>query len=259
MPSGCRLSGRRDRNRRTALFSCVTFLAWAILGCSLLGPLAPCALGQENSQILTLIFTGRGFEGPPATLREGTIHLAVHNRTFFPDLTLQLDYLAPGATEKPSVVRKMVLSRTLPVWRGTLDMQAGYYTLWVVEYPEWNIRITVGDVPPWADRPRPSPPPRDGNHAPEFTSPSAFSVAGNSVQVGTVAARDFDSADRITGYAITGGADRALFSITNEGVLSFTTVPHYRDPLDTDGRSDDQGHRDARCGLADLAGAGVVR
>ena len=153
MPSGCRLSGRRDRNRCPALFSCVTFLAWAVLEFSLLGPLTPRALSQGNSQFLTLIFTGRGFQGPPVKIPEGITHLAVHNRTFITDLTLQLDYLAPGATGEPTVVRKVVLSRTFNVWRETVELHPGYYTLWVVENPAWRMPITVGDVPP------PPPPP----------------------------------------------------------------------------------------------------
>ena len=52
----------------------------------------------------------------------------------------------------------------------------------------------------------------DDDTAPTFSSADAFSVAENATEVGTVAASD-DDGDGITGYAITGGADQALFSI----------------------------------------------
>lgn len=236
MPGGCRFSSRRGRNRRPALFSRVTFLAWAIVVSSLFGFSTPRALCQDFSQYLTLSFSGRGFQGPPVTISEGSTFFRVSNLTFIPDLTLQLDYFAPGSTGEPTVVRRVMFTLRHNVWRETVYLQAGYYTLWVVENPRWSIQITVGDVPPWPQRPpvsqRPTP---GGNSAPRFTSPAAFSVTENNLRVGTVTARDFESADRITGYAITGGEDRALFSITDEGVLSFATVPYYRDPMDADG------------------------
>ena len=50
-------------------------------------------------------------------------------------------------------MRKVVLSRTFNVWRETVELHPGYYTLWVVENPAWRMPITVGDVPP------PPPPP----------------------------------------------------------------------------------------------------
>ena len=53
------------------------------------------------------------------------------------------------------------------------------------------------------------------NEAPTFSSPDAFSVAENTTAAGTVTATDADADDSVTGYTITGGADRAKFSITN--------------------------------------------
>ena len=72
------------------------------------------------------------------------------------------------------------------------------------------------------------------NAAPTFTSLATFSVAENETTVGTVAATDRDASDSITGYAISGGADRGRFSIdTNTGALIFTSAPNYEDPTDT--------------------------
>ena len=48
----------------------------------------------------------------------------------------------------------------------------------------------------------------DANAAPSFTSAAAFNAAENQTAVGTVQASDGDGADSVTGYAITGGADR---------------------------------------------------
>ena len=48
----------------------------------------------------------------------------------------------------------------------------------------------------------------DANAAPSFISAAAFNAAENQTAVGTVQASDGDGADSVTGYAITGGADR---------------------------------------------------
>ena len=72
------------------------------------------------------------------------------------------------------------------------------------------------------------------NVAPTFTSGAAFTVAENETAVGTVVAMDADAGDRITGYALTGGADRARFSITRAGALTFTSAPDYESPTDAD-------------------------
>ena len=72
------------------------------------------------------------------------------------------------------------------------------------------------------------------NAAPTFTSGATFTVAENETAVGTVVATDSDAGDRITGYALTGGADRAQFSITSAGALTFDTAPDYESPADAD-------------------------
>ena len=75
------------------------------------------------------------------------------------------------------------------------------------------------------------------NAAPVFTSAATFSVAENTTTVGTVAATDADEADSITGYVVIGGADEALFLITDAGALTFTVAPDYEDPWDEASRT----------------------
>ena len=71
------------------------------------------------------------------------------------------------------------------------------------------------------------------NAAPEFDTDEVFSVSENAVSVGTVSATDADEGDSITGYAITGGADRARFSIDGTtGALRFAAAPDYENPAD---------------------------
>ena len=58
-------------------------------------------------------------------------------------------------------------------------------------------------------------------------------MAENQTAVGTVAAADADSADSVTGYAVTGGADQAKFAIVADtGVLTFAAAPDFEDPQD---------------------------
>ena len=73
------------------------------------------------------------------------------------------------------------------------------------------------------------------NNPPSFTSDATFSVVENTTEVGTVEAEDTDTGDAITGYSInatTGGADRAKFEITDEGVLTFVAAPDFEAPTD---------------------------
>ena len=65
----------------------------------------------------------------------------------------------------------------------------------------------------------------DANAAPVFTSDAAFEVAENRTAVGTVRAADRDAEDFVSGYAITAGADQALFEIDGTtGALTFRTL-----------------------------------
>ena len=70
------------------------------------------------------------------------------------------------------------------------------------------------------------------NAAPSFTSSTTFNPAENQTAVGTVEAEDSDDGDEVTGYALSGGADQALFSINDSGVLTFQAAPDYEDPQD---------------------------
>ena len=77
------------------------------------------------------------------------------------------------------------------------------------------------------------------NAAPTFDSPAAFYAAENQTAAGTVRASDGDSEDDITGYAITGGADRSFFSIgATSGELTFKTAPNFEDAQDQDTGND---------------------
>ena len=73
----------------------------------------------------------------------------------------------------------------------------------------------------------------DANAAPTFSSSSTFDAAENQTAAGTVLATDGDTGDDITGYEITGGADRSFFSIgATSGELTFDDAPNYEDAED---------------------------
>ena len=74
--------------------------------------------------------------------------------------------------------------------------------------------------------------PDANNAAPAFTSSTTFKPAENQTAVGTVEAEDSDTTDDITGYELSSGADQALFSINDSGVLTFQVAPNYEDPQD---------------------------
>ena len=84
--------------------------------------------------------------------------------------------------------------------------------------------------------PQPVTPPRPPtNTAPVFRSAAAVSVAENTTAVVTVRATDRDSQDRVTGYAIIGGADSSkFFIVAATGELFFTTAPDFENPADAD-------------------------
>ena len=73
-----------------------------------------------------------------------------------------------------------------------------------------------------------------GNVAPNFTSSAARHVAENTTAVVTVVAADSDSDDSVTGYALSGGVDQALFEIDGTtGELTFKSAPDFEDPQDS--------------------------
>ena len=57
----------------------------------------------------------------------------------------------------------------------------------------------------------------DANAAPSFSSSATFDAAENQTTAGTVLAADSDADDDVTGYAITDGADEALFDDRGDG------------------------------------------
>ena len=70
------------------------------------------------------------------------------------------------------------------------------------------------------------------NNPPVITTTSPITVKENQTAIATLEATDSDD-DPITGWSITGGADHALFNLTNGGVLSFKTAPDHENPIDT--------------------------
>ena len=93
-----------------------------------------------------------------------------------------------------------------------------------------TLTVTVTDVD--------ETPPPPVNRPPVFTSASAVNVAENTTTVIRIAAEDPDAGDTITGYAITGGADQALFEIGGTrsplDLLRFKTAPDFETPKDAD-------------------------
>ena len=72
---------------------------------------------------------------------------------------------------------------------------------------------------------------KERNKPPVIATNSPFTVKENQTAGVTVEAADPNN-DPITGWSITGGADRALFDLTNGGVLSFKTAPDFENPMD---------------------------
>ena len=70
------------------------------------------------------------------------------------------------------------------------------------------------------------------NSPPVITATYTITVQENQTAIATLEATDSDD-DTITGWSITGGADSALFNLTNGGVLSFKASPDYENPTDT--------------------------
>ena len=112
-----------------------------------------------------------------------------------------------------------------------------------------------GTTPPPPDD-EPLPPP--GNEPPVFEGDTGFSVAENVLAVGTVRASDPDDGDEITGFALAGGADAALFEVTGGGLLSFRTAPDFERPGDAPSSSPANEYVfevEARSGVGDRAAA----
>ena len=73
------------------------------------------------------------------------------------------------------------------------------------------------------------------NHPPVFTDgeSAAHPAPENGTVAGTVTATDVDEGDEVTGYALSGGADRGRFETdAGTGALTFRTAPDYERPED---------------------------
>ena len=69
------------------------------------------------------------------------------------------------------------------------------------------------------------------NNPPVITTTSPITVQENQTAVATLEAADPDD-DPITRWSISGGADSTLFSLANDGALTFVTAPDYENPKD---------------------------
>ena len=78
----------------------------------------------------------------------------------------------------------------------------------------------------------------DVNEPPRFTSGGALRGKENIRFVGRIVAEDVDSDDHVTGYEVTGWADRNRFEIANTNELHFKEDPDWERPTDSD--SDNQ-------------------
>ena len=70
------------------------------------------------------------------------------------------------------------------------------------------------------------------NTAPVITTTSPISVPENTTTVTTLTATDADTGTTLT-WSKNGGADADAFTLTTDGVLTFTTAPDYENPTDT--------------------------
>ncbi|AFZ49126.1 cadherin domain-containing protein [Dactylococcopsis salina] len=73
------------------------------------------------------------------------------------------------------------------------------------------------------------------NNSPTFTSSDAIEVSENETSVVTLSATDPDG-DTLS-FSITGGVDAALFTLDDEGSLSFSNAPDFETPSDEDGNN----------------------
>ena len=78
-----------------------------------------------------------------------------------------------------------------------------------------------------------TPPPPAANRPPAFTSPAAANAAENSNGAVYAATAADPDANPLT-FSLSGGADRAAFSITAAGALSFAQPPDFENPADAD-------------------------
>ena len=76
------------------------------------------------------------------------------------------------------------------------------------------------------------------DEAPVFTGAASASVAEGGLPVLTLSATDADTVGGPVSFAITGGADAALFELVNGNELRFAAAPDFEAPGDADGGND---------------------
>jgi glucose/arabinose dehydrogenase len=78
-----------------------------------------------------------------------------------------------------------------------------------------------------------TPPPATNNRPPSFTSPATTNFPENTNAIAYTATATDPDGNNLT-YSISGGADRAAFTISAAGALSFASLPDFENPTDTD-------------------------
>ncbi len=78
-----------------------------------------------------------------------------------------------------------------------------------------------------------TPPPANTNRPPTFTSPTTTNFPENTNAIVYTATATDPDGNNLT-YSISGGADRAAFSISGTGALSFASLPDFETPADAD-------------------------
>ena len=110
-------------------------------------------------------------------------------------------------------------------------------TLYFVRVLARNVEGSSGWSPTASFTTGSTSPPPETNNPPIFTINSSFSVNENTFIVGTVVASDSDSQDNVTGYSVSGGADRVRLLVRNGNLLVFRFAPDYESPVDSGGNN----------------------
>ena len=186
---------------------------------------------RQATATQTLTITVTDVNEPPGKPGTPTVTAAATTPT-----SLNVSWTAPPNAGKPAITAYNLQYRKNDEANWTSSDYAGTETrttlTGLTPGTTYDVQVRAknheGDGP-WSDSGRSTTSP---NAVPTFTSAATFSVVENATAVGTVVATDADSADNVTGYTITGGADSSKFAITNAGVLTFAAAPDYDDPGD---------------------------
>ena len=179
----------------------------------------------------TLTITVTDVNEPPAKPGTPTVTAAATTPT-----SLNVSWTAPPNAGKPAITAYNLRYRKSSETSWTSSTYAGTETnttlTGLTPGTTYDVQVLAknheGDSP-WSNSGSAT---TSTNAVPTFTSAATFSIAENATAVGTVVATDADSADNVTGYTITAGADSSKFAITNAGVLTFAAAPNYEAPGD---------------------------